>query len=277
VLQHHPEYLLRDDSGRVITRSDGGAGPDEDQMTDPGNPQYQQQSAAHLVDLLQTEHWDGVYLDEINQTWAWNMARDPANYTTEAQWQTAALAYVRTVCEAVHAAGKTCYANTGADSGNADFWNQTVAATDGANQEFFVAMDPNIGGAPARATIDNGWWLMQVDRLRDCEKQCQVRAYAADVSAARYALASFLAVWQGDGVFSASTLYDGAHDVWTADFENARRLGSATGAAVDAGDGILLRRFDHGYVLVNPHDRPASTTIDGQSVSLGAADARIVV
>lgn len=278
-LERHPEFRLLDTAGHPIHRDDNGAGPDSDVMLDPGNAAYQRYSADRLVRMAKRGGWDGVLLDEINQTWAWNMRRDPRGYRTQAEWQRAVLGYVRTVCGALVRNGRTCHLNTGADRAGTAFWDATLAASSGAMQEFFVAMDPAVGGAPARATVENGWWAMQVDRIRRGElagKRMIGRAYASDQGAVDYALGSYLLGTNHHGAFVASRVYDGNDDRWSPLFDQALRLGKPKGPMRRVGY-LRWRDFDHGYLVVNPHGAPHSGRDGGHAVSLRPTEARIVV
>ena len=269
-----PAWLLRDSSGAVLTRSDG----DGDEMLDPGNVAYQNAAAANLISVANAEDWDGVLLDEINETWSWTMAKQPANYPTQQAWDTAQIAFVHNVCGQVIKAGKQCVTNTGDTATDASFWAQVTADNSGSMQEFFVALDTALGGSPTVATIDNGWWQASENRLitsQNAGKDSLFRAYAANATEVRYALGSYLLAWRGYGTFAASTDYFGGTDAWSADFTTAKSLGRPIGGYQASGN-LLWRQFQHGYVLVNPHGTQQSATIEGKPVTLAAATAQLV-
>ncbi len=267
-------WLLRDSAGSVLTRSDGNG----DQMLDPGNVDYQRAAATNLISVANSEGWDGVMLDEINETWQWTMARQPANYSTQQAWDAAEIEFVHNVCGQVVAAGKQCVTNTGDYATDAGFWNQVTADNSGSMQEFFVALDTALGGHPAVATIENGWWQPSENRLiasQNAGKDSLFRAYAADAAGVRYALGSYLLAWRGYGTFAASTDYYGDTDSWSADFTAAHALGSPDAACQSAGQ-LLWRQFQHGYVVVNPHSTQQTATVHGTAITLAPATARLV-
>jgi hypothetical protein len=273
VQMYHPDWLLRDVHGNMIGRSNG----DGDIMMDPGNPGYQQLAGDNLVAIMAKEGWAGVMLDELNQTWAWTIADPPARYPTEQSWTNAEVALVTTICGKVMAAGKLCLTNTGDYFDDEDFWNSITDLNSGSSQEFYMALDQGLGGAPASATIENGWWLPSEQRLfasQFARKQGFFHAYAASPDLVDYALGSYLLAWQGYGTFAASTVYDGT-DLWTPAFDAARKLGQAASQLQFAGK-LIWRPFQHGYVIVNPHDTPQTAFVQSAWRTLPAASAQIV-
>jgi hypothetical protein len=272
--QIKPAWLLRDSSGALLTRSDGNG----DEMLDPGNVAYQNAAAANLIGVADREGWNGVMLDEINETWQWTMARRPANYPDQRSWDNALIAFVHNVCGQLAKAGRQCVTNTGDYATDASFWNQVTDDNSGSMQEFFVAQDTALGNHPAVATIENGWWQPSENRLIESQsagKDSLFHAYAANAAEVRYALGSYLLAWQGYGTFAASTDYLGDSDAWTADFTTAHSFGAPLDTYQASGQ-LLWRRFQHGYVVVNPHGTAQTATIEGASCTLAPATARLV-
>ncbi|HEX3782938.1 MAG TPA: putative glycoside hydrolase [Pseudonocardiaceae bacterium] len=274
VQQDHPSWLLRDTTGKVISRSDGNG----DEMMDPGNVDYQNAAAANLIDIANTEGWNGVLLDEVNEFWQWTMAAQPANYANQQDWDNAQLAFVHNVCGQVIKAGKLCLTNTGDAATDMLFWSGVTGDNSGSMQEFYVALNSSLGGAPQVATVENGWWQPSEDRLidsQDAGKNSLFRAYAVNTAEVRYALGSYLLAWQGYGTFAASTDYYGDTDSWSSDFTAAQSFGRPTEDQQAAGD-LLWRQFEHGYVVVNPHSTQQSATVNGKTVTLAAGTAELV-
>ncbi|HEX4225326.1 MAG TPA: putative glycoside hydrolase [Pseudonocardiaceae bacterium] len=267
-------WLLHDSAGAVLTRSDG----DGDEMLDPGNVDYQNAAAANLISVADKEGWNGVMLDEINETWQWTMARQPANYATQQAWDSAQIAFVHNVCGQLAKAGEQCVTNTGDYATDAAFWNQVTSDNSGSMQEFFVALNNTLSGNPTVATVENGWWQPSENRLiasQNAGKDSLFHAYAANAAEVRYALGSYLLAWQGYGTFAASTDYYGDTDAWSADFTTARTLGAPVGGYRASGQ-LLWRQFQHGYVVVNPHGTQQTATVDGTSITLASATAQLV-
>jgi hypothetical protein len=188
------------------------------------------------------------------------------------------LQFVRNVCGRLVAAGKVCLTNTGDYADDAGFWSAITGANSGSMQEFFVSMDTALGGHPAVATVENGWWQPTENRLITSQndgKDSLFRAYANNAAQVRYALGSYLLAWRGFGTFAASTEYDATSDAWSSDFTTARGFGTPTGTYRFAGD-LLWRQFQHGVVVVNPHDTQQSAQIDGTTYTLAPASAQLV-
>lgn len=273
VQMYHPDWLLRDARGDMIGRSDN----DGDIMVDPGNPGYQELAGDNLVAILAEGGWAGIMLDELNQTWSWTMTDPPARYPTVQSWDAAEVALVKAVCGKVIAAGKICLTNTGDYYDDEDFWTSITDLNSGSSQEFYMALDKGLGNAPPAATIENGWWLPSEQRLfasQFARKQGFFHAYAADPSLVDYALGSYLLAWQGYGTFAASTVYDGT-DLWTPAFDAARKLGQAACQLQFAGK-LMWRPFQHGYVIVNPHDTPQTAFVQARWRTLPPTSAQIV-
>ena len=273
VQAYHPDWLLRDAAGNMIGRSDGNG----DIMLDPGNPDYQQLAGDNLVAIMAKEGWAGVMLDELNQTWSWTIADPPARYPTEWSWDQAEISLVKVICGKVIAAGKLCLTNTGDYVDDEDFWNAITDLNSGSSQEYYMALDPQVGDSPPAATIENGEWLPSEQRLfasQFARKQGFFHAYAANADLVDYALGSYLLAWQGYGTFAASTTYNGT-DIWTPEFDAARKLGQPACQLQFAGK-LIWRPFQHGYVIVNPHNTPQTAFVEARWRTLPAESAQIV-
>ena len=177
-------------------------------------------------------------------------------------------AYVKYVCGGLQQNGKSCYINLGAT----DDWARNIALlTNGAEVEFFVAMDPRFTPTEA-ATIENGLWKPQIAWAEWMEKnlqQPQLHAATVKGGLADYAMGSYLLVSQGKGVFSSSLEYGNDGNVYTAAMDNAKKLGSPKAAYVEDKSGIWYRDFQNGRVLVNPHN--GARTFNGQTLQATTA------
>lgn len=198
--------------------------------------------------------YDGLYLDEVDQTylWGWPLAGAPTEFPTVSQWQAAMLAFVRAIAEGVHQIGKKLWINLGADYSTLNPWQVgLVTAADGVNLEHFVGRQA-VGMPPAVGAE----WVSPVDFLEDVEgfgKQVHVHASSTTQTTVDYAFASYLLATQFRGSFSASVDYAGA--VWTpssALLASARNLGAPLGVYSISGPGIRSREFVNGRVDVNP-------------------------
>jgi lysophospholipase L1-like esterase len=245
--QVQSSWLLKDSSGTVITRNNG-----DDQAIDPGNTAFQQAAGQNLVSICQSQGWDGIMLDEINAdpTWAYPGNR-PDVYPDNASWQAACLALVQALASALHTAGLKLWINLG-QAGNS--WDQTITqACDGSNQEYWIGRSGYAD--PSTASTANGVWAQQLSWAQWNEQQGIASIYhcsTTDANVATYALATFLLISEGHGIFSASPdAYDNT-DVWNVnDFTAALNLGAPSGAYTTS-ETTYTRQFANGTVTVDP-------------------------
>lgn len=250
-------WMLHDTTGNIITRT-----RNNDQLVDPGNPNYQQAAATFLLGRCTTENWDGVWLDEINADPRWSYPPNmPAKYPTLTTWQTALTQYIQTITTTLTTHGYQVWANLAGNYG--DTWTTTIANTvTGTGLEYYIA-----GGNPPLATLQNGRWQQQT-HWQTNQPRGHYNAQTTNPAAIRYALATYL-------LFNNSTHstfgagidpYPVNKTMWTTDMETARKLGTPL-ATYTTKAGIYQRHFEHGDVTVNPSEQatngmpPTSATI----------------
>jgi hypothetical protein len=262
--QVSPSWLLTDSTGKVVSRVSNG-----DELIDPGNIDFQHAAIAFLTARCQAEGWDGVILDEINQTPLWSYPVRPAKYPTDSSWQTAQLEFVKAVYNGLHAAGKKCWINLGADLGSS--WSVDVTeASDGACLQFFVGL------AGSGQTLTTAQWKSQLGWAEESETLREQGIYhcsTSDPVVARLGLATHLLASSGTGVF-ACAVTDSGDDLWTADFDNALKLGLSLGVATQV-NGVYTRQFEHGTVSVDATTLVGTIAVNGVAVPATQASAAL--
>lgn len=256
------EWMMRDANGNIIGRERDG-----DQFVDIGNPDYRKAVAEYLPKRLADEGvWGGVWIDEINADprWsypnAWPVKLDNTGknlYATPYRYQVAIRGFVNAITPAFRAAGLQVWINLAGDYDDA--WTNGLAhETDGHTIEFFLARYPHETGNTANGYFQEA--LAWVQRREAEKKQGFYNAQTVDPVLARYALSTVLLAAGGTAVFGAGVDgYPVSGTVWTADMDNARKLGPPLGAHRINSNGLYVRDFEHGTVYVNPAPRAVNT------------------
>ena len=263
---NRPDWLLRDTTGARIEFCDfAGAW-----QMDVGDDAYQQTWLANVLADLRSAPWDGVMLDDVNQSETWHLCgRTIARYPTPAAYTAANESFLRTVGPALRAAGFMAMPNIALD----DWWTQDglarwdrwVSYSSGAVQEYFSKW----GRDDSRWLTDDGthndWSGRQAlfARTQAAGKTFVGVTYAPsdDVRSMRYARASFLLDWNGGpSALAFEPTTPEAQDPYFADWTTD--IGAPAGARVRAG--VAWKRvYANGIVVLDPS--PSTS----QSVSLG--------
>jgi hypothetical protein len=256
---NRPEWFTVDAAG---ARIEWAGYPGTWQM-DVGNPAYQQQWAANVVDELRANGWDGVVVDNANVDQSGYLAgRTMAEYPSQRSYEDATRSFVANVCPAVIRAGFLCLPNIQAHPVLADakLWADWLRFTSGGVREYWVKWGGDTGGHYA----DGGWDdLHRVARAAQADGKIFVPvtyAPSSDVRSMRWARANFLLSWSGGPsalVFSPTPeQQDPWSNDWTVD------VGRPLGPAVAAGD-VWSRRFSDGLVVVNRAAAPRVVQLGG--------------
>jgi hypothetical protein len=265
---NHTEWFLADTSGSRIEFCDfKGAW-----QMDVGSAAYQQQWLDNVLADLRSAPWDGVMLDDVNQSETWHLCgRTIARYPTAAQYAAATESFLAKVGPGLRAAGYLALPNVALD----DWWTQDglarwdrwVSYTSGAIQEYYSKWGHDTGRWLTDDGTHDDWSGRQAlfARTQAAGKVFVGITYAPsdDARSMRYARASFLLDWQGGSsalVFEPTTpeAQDPYFTAWTTD------LGAPTGTRVKVGV-AWKRAFSGGVVVLNPS--PSSA----QSVDLGGS------
>jgi hypothetical protein len=265
---NRPEWFLKDTNGQRIEFCDfAGAW-----QMDVGDAAYQQQWATSVLADLKAGGWDGVMIDDANQSERWHLCgRTIAKYPTDADYSAATDRFLASVGPALKSQGFVVLPNISIDewwspSGLA-VWDRWVSYSSGAILEYFSKWGHSTGRWFTDDGVHNDWSSRQqlLVRTQSAGKLFLGITYAPsdDVRSMRYARASYLVDWAGGPgalVFQPTTpeQQDPYFAAWTAD------VGVPSGPRTKVGV-AWLRRFSGGVVLVNPS--PATA----QHVELGGS------
>ena len=242
---NRPDWFLADTTGARIEFCDfHGAW-----QMDVGDASYQQAWLANVLADLRSAPWDGVMLDDVNQSETWHLCgRTIARYPTADAYTAATESFLAHVGPALRAAGFMAMPNIALD----DWWTQNglarwdrwVSYSSGAVQEYFSKW----GRDDSRWLTDDGthddWSGRQAlfARTEAAGKTFVGVTYApsGDVRSMRYARASFLLDWNGGPsalAFEPTTpeAQDPYFEDWTTD------VGAPTGARVQGRRGVEAR------------------------------------
>lgn len=239
--------VARNSDGTVVSRQANG-----DQLLDITNAGVRIDSAVWLTQRAVSAGYDGVYLDEVDETYAYGYpsARFPWTVTV---WQSAMAALVTSLGATLRGKNKKLWVNLGADyTQNQTFVDSVIANADGVNSEYFVAREKL--GLPA--TTD-ATWARQLElglRVQAAGKAWHAHASTTSMIVADYAFCSWLLVTDFKGSFTASVDYSGAFVKPSPDrLAKVALLGPARGVGyVKTPSGLYSRQFLNGQVLVNP-------------------------
>jgi len=228
--------------------------------------------------------FDGVFCDNAGPRIEWNFAALPAELrpeVTDAEWSAAVAAMLAGVSRRLKRQhpGALVFANTcgGFVADDADdirptpFWR--AADIDGAMDEFFAfAAGPNRGDG----YLPEATWRRQVRAILCCESLgrgylAQSNGREDDHAGRLYALASFLLAAGARSAFNynpaAAATYSRVYRLpeWDLDLGPPAAQYGGLAEARDAGGGaVYARRFEDGFVAVNPSDEARSVRLGGR-------------
>ena len=243
----HPDWFLREAKGKRIAELNYSYL----WMADVGNPAYQQQWTANVLNTLQSGPWDGVFMDDTNASAKFHV--DPPSkivkYPTDAAYQEAMRSMLAYAGPQIMAAGKLAIPNMGSWHEYPEVIEGWLQFVSGGMDQQFVKTSPFRGQGYAPATT----WLTQLREIKTTERMgkrflAATSAPAGDNRARRYGWASVLLAGGGKTSFFAANPRD--CDAWSREYRIP--LGAAISPAHGSPDGIWRRRFANGLVVVNP-------------------------
>ncbi len=251
----HPSWFLYDASGNPVPSRAAG-----NYLMDPDDPSYQQACFAHAIALAKQYGFDGIFLDDILATPAWEMAAGaplPSKYPTTAAWQAAMTNMLANAAAAFHAHGLLAFANLsvfGTAASGGGLWQTWSAPLDGAEEEAWTGQPNDLLGGVST-------WPAQIANLGWDEahgKYTILHSYDATEAGNTYGLASMMLAAGGLASYSTANGNYTNYETWYPEYTTAQQLGAPLGTYFQLANGVYERAFAKGIVLVNP---------TGQSVS----------
>jgi len=257
VRSNHPDWLVKDGSGREITFWGGDL-----HLYDVGNRDYQDEWARRAIDYARTGGFNGIFGDDVNmgESFRPSWSATPAKYQTDLAWTQAVESFLENVSAKLKAAGIGFVPNV-ASAWNSDRatqvrWAKLAGAYGREHYQSWQGDGDLLGGAD---------WAWMSSLHRDVEAAgIPFFAYphgggsqAADKM--RYTRSTFL-LWH-DPALGGSFAYstgggpetgrDPYHAAWTFD------LGAPSGPATEPSPGVWTRSFAKGKIVVDSNAKTA--------------------
>lgn len=228
---------------------------------DVGSPEYQQRWYENVSRELETQGWDGVFIDDPNPTMKYTY--DPsqvAKYPNDAAYSAAmgsALAYIG---PKIQAGGKLAIANFAPWVEYKSTCNSWLQYLSGALDEMFVKWSRNTG----EGYRSEAQWNVQLEEVKYAAAQGKqfigfTQGSPGETAAARFGYGTVLLGTNGTASFAFAANY--TSETWFPEYEY--ELGNPTGAEVRETGGVHRRLFENGLVLVNPTSSSRSVSFGG--------------
>jgi len=287
-LKYHPDWFLTDTSGNHLPAADFPASI----TMDVGNPAYADAWATGTATAAHADGFDGIYLDDVNVDPGHGLNGRIAQYTDQ-QYGQATADFTSRVGDLLRANGMISIANVGMSPWVGWQLADTLALgthLTAVNREHYSRYGDICGPFTEmfNTTATNGTPPMDIMLTYEQQLQAQGTAFtgidygytsanAADLATMSYGRAQFLLAWNGKAgsayFYRACSAVDTASPQWMAD------LGAPTGPMTTASNGVLVRPYSSGLVILNP-SRSQSYTVtvpSGLTTLSGAAAATSIL
>jgi hypothetical protein len=245
-LAGNPGWFLRDQAGRTI-KSGPYAGYD---VMNVGSPAYRAACVGHAITQAKHSGFDGIFMDGMTAWVGWTLPpgiRAPL-YPNMASWQGAVTQFIAYLTAQAHAHGLLAVANLGGTRATPGLWQRWTGLLDGSEEESWT--DAGLG--LANQILDWPAKLADIAWSEAHHKYALVHSYNTTATGNEYGLASMLLVARGYSSYSTGNRNYAAPELWRGSYVTAGRLGAPTGSYRHLRNGLYLRRFVHGIVLVDP-------------------------
>jgi hypothetical protein len=265
----HPGWLLRNRAGRPIQC----AGFAYLWAMNVGNRGFERAWANEVVHELNSQGWDGVFIDNVNPTIRYYAdPADVAQYPSDGAYTAAMSAALKYIAPRIHAAGKLVMANIGSWPSYAATGLHWLRYLDGAMDERFTKFTPKTG-AGYRSPAE---WHIELSLLEQTQREHKwflgiAQSSNGDVQAERFGWATTLLAARGRATFALQNDNEYGVETWFPDYEAP--LGRALGRARRQPSGVYRRRFAHGLVLVNPTEQTHTVKLGARYSGDGLHDA----
>lgn len=223
------------------------------------NTDYQHSCVIHAITLAKQLGADGILFDDINAALGWYLpaAVTVPKFPTSASWENGETSFLEYAAEQVHAAGLLVFANLGGASTVPGLWEQWSGILDGSQEQSW-----NDWAAGTADSLAEWQQLLQEPIWSEAHKKYTL--LESDDNGERqntFGLASMMLVADGKTSYSTANLNQTADEQWYPTYSAAQQLGDPAGKYAELPDGIYLRLFTNGLVIVNPTDTARSFTL----------------
>jgi hypothetical protein len=238
---------------------------------DPGNPQVQQACLSMAVSMAKLGGYDGVYWDSISTSLFWaSLSPSTCSSTacqSNANWQAGMTSFVANVSAGLHASrllsfGNISGGNSGPQLGGGPAWWDAFQlwGLDGASEESFTSGTNHL-------PIPFGNWQLELANEAWNEAHGKYLLANADVGSSRalnvYGLATMLLAAGGYSSWDADSGNYYINEFWFPEYDTALKLGTPLGPYSAQANGLYVRRFQNGSVIVNPTTKTISDSVYG--------------
>ena len=227
---------------------------------DVGDPAYQRRWYEKVAAELDSQGWDGVFLDDVNPTMKYHydiaqVAKYPSDTAYTAAMQSA-LAYIG---PRIQSRGKLAIANFATWVEYPATCNEWLSYVSGGLDEMFAKWGRNTG----EGYRSEGQWARQLEEVKYAASQGKqfmafTQGSSGETQAARFGYGTVLLGTDGTASYAFTPSY--ASETWIPEFDYD--LGAPVGSESRDSNGVHRRSFEKGLVLVNP-------TGSNQAVSFG--------
>lgn len=236
------------------------------------NPGYVAACAAHAIAIAKSIGADGVFMDGLATTLFY--AQLPSSCTgtgassactTNAAWQSAMTGALGTLAGQLHSRGLLLAGNIGGGNdttrgGGPAVWQRYDGQMDGAMEESWTY---GTNHAPVSATqVNNG--LANVVWSEAHGKYTLVNDDVTNcASCSGYGMATLMLVGQGRSSYDLSSGSYGNYSAWWASYGKAAGMGVSLGSYTTQANGLKVRRFVNGTIVVNDTASPITDLLFG--------------
>jgi len=254
----NPSWYLQNTSGERFSPSNY----DWMWAADVGNPDYQRRWADNVLGKLQTQGWDGVFVDDANPTMRhhYNVA-EVAKYPSDAAYGAATGSALAAIGPKLRGAGKLVIPNFGDWRVYRDVVDPWLDHVSGGMEEQFT----KYGRSSTAGYLPKADWELQLGALKTAEAKGKyflglAQSGDADGAAARYGWATALLGANGRASFALAADYTSEPASFP---EYDYDIGEPTASETTDDSGVHRRAFSKGLVLVNPTNAPVTVTFGG--------------
>lgn len=249
-----------------------GSLPSTYQM-DIGNKAYLQACAKHALSIAHSMGADGVFLDQIGTSVHWEQLAVSCSgpgasgtCSSDKNWQNAMTSALGYMASQLHAHKLMLFGNVGGGNitfccgGGPAIWQRYVSKMDGAMEETWTyatngkpvpTSEVQAGLANTAWSEAHGKYTIVNDDIRNCQ------------ACSDYGLATMMLVTNGYASYDVSNGAYSNYAAWFPSYNTAKSLGPAIGNGTRQSNGLMVRRFAAGDVVVNDTGHAISDPVFG--------------